>query len=313
VLDPALFNASFNSSAFNGSGYISLSWNVTRRFTLNPGIRYDYTGFTEQHTVSPRLSGSIALSDRHSINFATGIYYQDAAYSNIAGQQADNALRNERTIQSILGYKLQFSGDLKLTAEAWHKQFDDLVVQPNRVQSHLTNDGSGYAYGADLSLIKRLSRRYYGQVSYSYMKSVRNDHQGLGEYDYTFDVPHVVSLLASYKPNEKWILSAKFRYATGRPVDAFIVHENVLNDNSRLRYSQEITSVSGKRLDDFISFDIRADYKVQMRRSDLTLFLDVTDIQNTYNVNSELFIPMTGKVARVGLGMFPTFGVKLEL
>jgi hypothetical protein len=313
VVDPALFDATHNSTAFNGSGYISLSWNISRRFTLNPGLRYDYTGFADQHTLSPRVSGSVMLNDRHSINFAYGIYYQDAAYSFVAGQSSESKVRNERTIQSIVGYKIQFSSDLKFTAEAWHKQLDDLVVQRNTVQRFVTNDGSGYAYGADFSLVKRLSRKYHGQLSYSYMESVRDDNNGYGEYDYTFNIPHVVSLMASYNPNDRWILSTRFRYGTGRPIDDFIVHDNVLNDPDQMRYGQEITQVNGKRVPDFLSLDIRADYKVQMRRSDLTLFLDVTNIQNTFNVSREVFIPLTGEVTRTGLGMLPTFGVKLEL
>ncbi|WP_439490295.1 TonB-dependent receptor [Algoriphagus sp.] len=313
ILDPALYNASFENTAFNGSAYVSLSWNVTNRLTLNPGLRYDYTGFAEQHTISPRLSGSLTLGDRQSINFATGIYYQDVAYSNIAAQSFGDVIKNERTIQNILGYKMQFSGDLKFVAEAWHKQFDDLIVQPNRVESHLTNEGTGHAYGADFSLIKRLSKKYYGQVSYSYMQSVRDDNDGLGEYDFTFNIPHVFSALGSYKPNDKWVLSAKFRYSTGRPIDDYIVHENVFNDLSMLRYSQELTSRNGRLLDDFLSFDIRADYNIQMKRSDLTVFLDITDIQNTFNVNFEQFIPLSGQVSRSGLGMFPTFGLKIEL
>ncbi len=313
ILDPARYNASFENTAFNGSAYVSLSWNVTNRLTLNPGLRYDYTGFAEQHTISPRLSGSLTLGDRQSINFATGIYYQDVAYSNIAAQSFGDVIKNERTIQNILGYKMQFSGDLKFVAEAWHKQFDDLIVQPNRIEGYLTNDGTGHAYGADFSLIKRLSKKYYGQVSYSYMQSVRDDNDGLGEYDFTFNIPHVFSVLGSYKPNDKWVLSAKFRYSTGRPIDDYIVHENVFNDLSMLRYSQELTSRNGRLLDDFVSFDIRADYNIRMKRSDLTVFLDITDIQNTFNVNFEQFIPLSGQVSRSGLGMFPTFGVKIEL
>jgi len=313
IVDPTFFNASYDDNAINGSAYVSLSWQLAHWLTINPGVRYDYTGFTDQHTVSPRLSGSIAINDRHSINFASGLYYQDAAYSNIASKANSGGLKNERTIQSILGYRIQFSGDLKFVVEGWHKQFDDLVVQPNLLQSRLNNDGTGYAYGADVSLIKRLSRKYYGQVSYSYMKSRRDDRDGQGEYKYTFDIPHVFSLLASYKPNNRWIFSTKFRYSTGRPTDAYIVHDDVLNNEDRVRYSQEITARNGRRLPDFVSLDFRADYKLQMRKSDLTIFTDITNLTNQFNMNSELFIPMTGNISRVGLGMFPTFGVKLEL
>lgn len=313
VLDPSLYNSRFDDRAFNGSGYITASWRVSSRVTLNPGIRYDYTGFAEQHTVSPRLSGSILLSSKQSINFASGIYYQDAGLSDVAGQSAVNKLKNERTFQNILGYKYQFSNDLKLVVEGWHKQFDDVVVQPNRVQSALNNNGTGYAYGADISLTKRLSQNWYGAISYSYMESKRDDHNGLGEYDYTFSIPHNFSLLGSYKPNNKWIFSGKFRYSTGRPADEYIIHADVLNNPDMLRYSQEITAINGRRLNDYISLDVRVDYNVPMKRGVFSAFVDLANINNQFNVNTEVFIPNTGKVYNVGLGVFPSFGVRVEL
>ncbi|MCF0052474.1 TonB-dependent receptor [Dyadobacter sp. LJ53] len=313
ILDPSLYNSTFEKTAFNGSGYVAASWKVASGFTLNPSIRYDYTGFTEQHTVSPRLSGSVLLGDKQSINFSSGIYYQDAAYSDVAGQSGGNTLKNDRTFQNIIGYKYQFSGDLKLVVEGWHKQFDDLIVQPNRVQSYLNNNGTGYAYGGDVSVIKRLSQKWYGQVSYSYMQSKRDDNNGSGEYDYTFNIPHNFSLLGSFKPNEKWIFSGKFRYSTGRPIDAYIVHENVLNDPNKIRYSQEITAVNGKRLADYVSLDIRVDYNVPMKEGMFSAFVDLANINNQFNVNAEIFLPQTGRVFNSGLGVFPTFGVRVEL
>ncbi|MCM5527576.1 TonB-dependent receptor [Parasegetibacter sp. NRK P23] len=313
VLNPALYNARFDDNAFNGSGYVTLSWKVANGFTLNPGVRYDYTGFTEQHTISPRLSGSVLLNEKNSINFASGIYYQDAAFSDIAGQSAANNLKNERTFQNILGYKYQFSTDMKLVVEGWHKQFDDVVVQPNRVQSYLNNNGTGYAYGADISLTKRLSQKWYGQVSYSYKESKRDDNNGLGEYDYTFSIPHNFSLLGSYKPNNKWIFSGKFRYSTGRPADEYIVHADVLNNTDVLRYAQEITAVNGRRLNDYVSLDLRVDYNVLMKKGMFSAFIDLANINNQFNVNTEIFLPQTGGVYNVGLGVFPTFGVRIEL
>ncbi|MDC6385803.1 TonB-dependent receptor [Flagellimonas taeanensis] len=313
VLDPSLFNSRFDDNAFNGSGYINASWKVSNRFTLNPGVRYDYTGFTEQHTLSPRLSGSFALSEKHSLNFATGLYYQDAAYPDVAGQSDGNLLKNERSFQSILGYKIQISSDLKFIAEGWYKEFDDLIVQPNRAQSFLTNDGTGHAYGADISLTKRLSKNYYGQISYSYMESVRDDNDGLGEYDYIFSVPHTFSFLGSYKPNDKWIFSGKFRYSTGRPTDEYIIHEDVFNDPEMLRYSQEITAINGDRLADFISLDLRVDYNVLRSWGTFSAFVDLVNITNRFNVNMETFIPETGVISNIGLGVFPTFGIRVEL
>lgn len=313
VLDPSLYNSRFDDGAFNGSGYLTLSWKVTDAITLNPGVRYDYTGFAEQHTLSPRLSGSIILGTRHSLNFASGVYRQDALLSDVAGQSAANRLKNERTIQHILGYRYQFSSDLKVVVEGWHKQFEDVVVQPNRVQSALNNNGEGYAYGADISLTKRLSGKWYGTISYSYMESKRDDNNGRGKYDYTFSIPHNFSLLGSYKPDNKWIFSGKLRYSTGRPADEYIVHANVLNNPDMIRYSQEVTAVNGRRLDDYISLDLRVDYNVPMKRGLFAAFVDLANVNNQFNVNSEIFLPLTGGMYNVGLGIFPTFGVRVEL
>jgi hypothetical protein len=313
LLDPGLFNSAFNKSAFNGSAYIVLSWKAFKRFTLNPSLRYDYTGFARQHTISPRISGSYAITGKQSLNFASGLYYQDPEYIDIAGQPSGHRLKNESTFQNILGYKNQFANDLNLVIEGWYKSLDKLVVQPNSGQSYLTNNGTGYAYGADISLTKRLSKKYFGQLSYSYMETKRDDHDGQGKYDFTYYQPHAVSALLSYKPNDTWVFSAKFRYAKGRPTDKFITHSDIFNNTSFLRYSQEITTKNGDRLTDFISLDLRADYRIQLKKAGLTAFVDIVDANNRFNQNSANFQPLTGSVYYLGLAVFPSFGLRIEL
>lgn len=313
VVNPAQFNVRFDNEAFNGSGYATISWRVSDRLTLNPGLRYDYSGFNEQHNVSPRLSGSYLVSSKQSINFAVGIYYQDIAYSDVASQTAGNNLNSEEYIQGILGYKIQFSPDLKLVAEGWYKKMNNLIVQPNRFQSTINDEGTGYAYGGDINLVKRLSKKWYGQVGYSYMVSKRDNNDGLGEYNYTFSVPHSLNALFSYQPNKNWLFSGKFRYSTGRPTDKYIVHSNVFNDTNTLRYSQEIIATNGNRLPDYMALDLRVDYYVYMKRSTFSAFIDLGNISGRFNVNSEIFVPYTGQTFSQGLAVFPTFGLRLDL
>jgi len=313
ILSPSDFDGSMKDFAYNVSGYVDLSFKPFTWLTLNPGGRYDYTGFTKKNTVAPRFSGSVALDEKQSINFAAGIYYQDPEYQDIASQPAGHRLLNERTYQYILGYKFYFSPDLKFTGESWYKKLDHLTVQPSSGKSYLTNDGTGEAYGFDLSLIKRLSKKYHGQISYSYMHSTRDDHDGLGKYDYIFDLPHVISLLGSYEYSKKWVFSGKFRYTTGRPTDKYIVHNNVFNNPSFIRYSQEVTARNGERLADFISLDLRADYSFTRARIRYTAFFDVVDVLNRFNESSAIFQSLTGKTFSLGLAVFPTFGLRLEL
>ncbi|MEO6302860.1 MAG: TonB-dependent receptor [Bacteroidia bacterium] len=313
IILPDYFNSTYKNYTYNGSAYIDFSFKLFKIVALNTGLRYDYTGFTEQQTLSPRLSGSIALSQKQSINFATGIFYQDPLYQDVADQPKENKLKNEKTIQYILGYKNYFSQDLKLVVETWYKQLDDLVLRPKTGQIYLNNDGTGYAYGADFNLTKRLSKKYYGQVGYSYMQSIRDDHNGNGEYNFTYSQPHIASVLISYKPNNKWVFSAKFRYATGRPKDSYTIHYNVLNDPNTVRYSQEITGKNADRLNDYISLDPRVDYRVQVKKLAVTAFVDIVNILNRFNQSSEGLQPITGKRYYDGLGIFPSFGLRVEL
>lgn len=313
ILHPSDFNGGLKDFAWNVSGYMDLSVTLFNRLTLNPGIRYDYTGFSTQNTVAPRISGSLSVDEKQSINFSAGLYYQDPAYEDVASQPGARRLKNEQTLQYILGYRIYFTPDLKLTAESWYKEFDDLAVRPASGQPFLNNDGTGHAYGFDLSLTKRLSDRYHGQLSYSFMRSKRDDNDGLGEYDYIFSLPHVVSVLGSYQPNGRWIFSGKFRYATGRPTDRYIIHTNVFNDPLFMRSSQEIVEKNGDRLKDFISLDLRADYKFGPSKMRWTAFFDVVNVLNRFNESLEQFQPLTGRTYFLGLAVFPTFGLRIEL
>lgn len=311
LIRPDFFDAEYNAGALNWAAYVDYSAVFLKRLTLNLGVRYDYTGFSDQHTLAPRLSGSWQLNASSSINFSSGLYYQDPAYSAVADQPKTKPLKNEQTAQYILGYKKHVTPELKLTIEGWYKSFTGLIVRPVNGSSEQNNKGTGWATGLDASLTKRLSRNFHGQVGYSYMVSKRNDHNGLGDYDFTFSQPHAVNILASYKVGRHWIFSGKFRYSTGKPTYNYIIHNNVLNSPNTIRYSQEIIA-GQKRLPDFISLDLRIDYRFQIKKLGLTAFLDVVDVLNRTNAYQELFNPITGKTFYDGIAIFPMFGLKFE-
>ena len=202
---------------------------------------------------------------------------------------------------------------MKFTVEGWYKKLDQLIVRPVAGRVEQNNAGDGYAYGVDVNLTKRLTSKVHGQIGYSWMQSRRNDHDGYGEYDFTFSQPHQVNFLVGYKPGKHWILSTKFRYATGKPTSRYIVHNNIFNNPAQVRYSEEITAINTKRLPDFISLDIRADYRFQVKRLGLTAFVDIVDVLNRQNVNGESFNQILGTTYYDGISIFPSFGLKFQL
>ena len=312
VRPPEFVNARFdaNKNLFAAFGEWSIS--PVARFTANTGLRYEYNEFNGKSYLSPRLSATYRLNQQTRLNFAAGLYYQTPDFDVATATPLNEALENERAYHLIAGLTRYLRDDLKFTAETYFKLFDNLIVRPDRIQALRTNAGDGWASGLDLSLIKRFVGKFYGQVNYSYALSERDDHDGQGAYDADFNQPHIFNVLAGYEFNQSWAISAKWRYATGRPKDAFIVHTDVLNDPNMLRYSQEITTNNTDRLPAFHTFNIRIDSRRQLGRIAVVSFLDIVNLYNHLNVNEDRFLELNGKEDRRGFELLPTIGVKIE-
>ncbi|MBI3586212.1 MAG: TonB-dependent receptor [Ignavibacteriales bacterium] len=312
VVDPQNVNSSFVQNKLNANAFIDYKYDLTDRITIMPGLRYEYSGFNKNNYWSPRFSASYQLSDWTKLIAATGVYYQAPELRLFALDKQNEKLESEKAIHYILGVSTYLSDDIKFTAEAYYKDFTDLIVFPDRSTSLRNNAGSGYASGIDIGFVKRLSDQWYGQVNYSYSVSKRNDNNGNGEYDADFSQPNLFNILVGYELNKEWSFSAKWKYATGRPKDSYIVHENIFNNRNLMRYSKEITGNNNERLNDLHSLNVRVDYRYQFGNLAVVAFLDILNLYNRLNVSEEQFNEITGQSKGNGFQMIPTFGVKLE-
>lgn len=312
VRAPEFVNARFNANKNLFASFGEWSISPNKRLTINTGLRYEYNEFNGNSYFSPRLSSTYRLNKKMRLNFASGIYYQTPEFDVVTATPLNEGLHNERAYHLIAGLTRYVRDDLKFTAETYYKQFDDLIVHPDRTRPLRTNAGDGWASGVDLSLVKRFVDKFYGQINYSYALSERDDRDGQGAYNSDFNQPHIFNVLAGYEFNKTWALSAKWRYATGRPKDSFIVHENVLDDMSNLRYAQEITGNNADRLPAFHTFNIRVDSRRQLGKVALVGFLDIVNLYGHLNVNEDRFLELSGKEDRRGFEMLPTAGLRVE-
>ena len=312
VTTPEQSNSRYDDTRVQLSTFAEWALTPVQRLTVNAGLRHEYTQLNSRTNWSPRLSSTFRLTDQTRLNMATSVHFQPPDFEVFTAAAANGGLVNQRAIHFITGVSHYLRDDLKFTSEMYAKGFDDLIVHPDRANQVRTNDGDGWARGVDLSLIKRLVGKFYGQVNYSYAQSRRNDNDGLGSYDSDFNQPHIFSVLGGYEISKSWAVSAKWRYATGRPKDSSIIHEDVFNDVDKLRYSQELTGNNDDRLPAFHTFNLRIDQRTQLGRYALVGFLDVVNVYGHLNVNEERFLALTGKNEDRGFRVLPTGGVKLE-
>lgn len=312
VLDPQFFNSSFNGDALNASLFTNVQFSPFKNLVLNAGLRYDYTGFSEEGKVSPRLSGSYHISEKTSVNASYGIYFQDPLHIYIADNDGGK-LSPERSIHYIGGVKHYIRKDLKFTVEGYYRDLDELIVRDNSTINEVVNQGTGHSYGVDVSLVKRLSNKYNGQLSYSYSQTKRDNKDGLGEYDFIYSQPHLVNFLFSFQPNEKLVFSFKFRYSTGQPTNSSIIFEDVFSDPNLVRYGQELQGRNDIRNDDFFNIDLRVDRRFYLGKASLNWFAEIQNVLNRENAATRTFFERTGEYKPQALGILPTVGLRLEL
>ncbi|MGI9173883.1 MAG: TonB-dependent receptor [Rhodothermales bacterium] len=311
VVRPEDVNYRFDDAAINFAAYTSYEFGIGK-FMLTPGVRYSYSGFSTKSTVAPRLQVRYALAPQTMLSFATGVYYQKPLNPYVASAPANRSLRDEKSTHFIAGVTHQLRNDLKFTLEGYYKSLDD-VITPTATAGHvLTNDGDGWSSGFDAMLLKRFTGPYYGQVSYSFAVSKRNDHDGLGEYNAAYNQPHNFAVIVGYEISKNWFVTGRWKYAVGRPKDRFIVHENVLKNNETMRFSKEVTARNADRLSDFHLLSVRVDYRKQLGRFGLITFLELDNVYNRFNTYEDRFSELTGEEKGLGFGFLPNGGFTLE-
>jgi hypothetical protein len=283
------------------------------RFTLVPGLRYSYSGFSGTSELAPRLRVHHRVARRTALTLATGVYHQTPINRYIVAHPANRSLRDERSEHLIGGVTHQLSDDLTATVEGYYKRMDRLIVPVGPVGGASTNQGTGWSSGFDAILRRRLSGRYHGEVTYSRLVSRRDDGDGAGEYDAPFSQPHNFAARFGYELSDRWFVSSRFRYSAGRPKDRFVVHENVLGDADRMRYSREVVARNADRVPDFHMLNLRLDYRRRFGRVALVTFLDLENIYNRFNTYEERFSELTGQERPIGFGFVGNAGFKLEL
>ena len=313
VLQPEFVNSSFQSNGLRAATYGEYAFNLGDSFTVSPGVRYDWEGTTSESLWSPRVSANWSIDPRTRLSFATGIYYQRPLFLELAIDPSNVDLENEKSTQVVLGLGHYLSNGMRLSAEGYYQRLGNLIVIPDRTTGAATNSGEGYSAGLDLGLVRPLRDRWYAQVTYGYQIAEIDQNLGQGPFASDFNRPHTFNIFFAYELNDSWAFAGKWRYASGRPTDDYIVHADVFGNPSFLRFSKEITRRNVLRLPAFHTLNVRLDYRRRFGPVSLIAFVDFFNVYNHKNVNFLQWLEREGENKLSGLEAFPTFGIKFEM
>ncbi len=264
---------------------------------VNAGARFDYfSGIKKNTAVSPRFGISYALLSTTTLSASTGIYYQSPEYIWLTADPRNEELKFIKAIHYVAGIEHLFSPELRLSIEAYYKDYSNYPVStiiptyvlisggtengPNLMYGQAVSEGKGFSRGIDISLHKKLTGNgFYGMINYSLSESKVTGLVG-GEKPGSFDYRHNLTIIAGYQLTNDWLVGLKFRYTTGRPYTPY----DIALSTYAGRGVSDFNNFNGSRFKDYNRLDLRVDKKWNFKGWSIVSYIELQNVFNTENV-----------------------------
>jgi TonB family protein len=241
---------------------------------------------THSLTPEPRLSLRYAVNSALALRAAWGIYHQAAQPEDLSATFGNPGLRTSRAMHWVLGGTWEIVKGLSAELTSFYSSSNDLVVRsplPSPLSAQaLVQQGEGRAYGQQILLREELSKRLFGWLSYSIVRSERRAGPNAQYRAFDYDQTHVLTALVSYDIGAGFELGARVRYATGFPrtqvIDAFY-------DARRDTFQPVFGRQNAIRIPAFFQVDARVAKHFDIAKTTLDVYLEVQNV--TDQTNSE--------------------------
>lgn len=314
--DLSLKNISSNFFGF----YTKAIYSGIPKWTLKPGVRFDYFQPTKDFFIEPRIAARRALNESTDLKFSSGLYAQSPTAQEFSKEAGNPNLNSPRSIHFTIGSEKRFFESNKdkaftLSTNLYFKRLLQQVVQSSQfivengtyVAEKYNNGSSGKAYGLELMINGNLEPYTYS-LSYTLSKSVRTE--GGVTVPSSFDQPHNLNLIVGKNLSNNWKISSRFRFVSGTTLTP--VTDSVYDaDNSS--YIPIRGSLFSERASPFWQLDVRLDKKWIYNTWTLSMYLDIQNILNHRNIeNIQYSYNYKSREDVVGLPILPILGFKGE-
>lgn len=285
---------------------------------LVPGVRFDYSHPIDDWSVDPRLTARYTLTETTTLKAGVGHYSQRVQPDESDEVFGDPDIDLQHSVHVSAGFEQQFTEALSIDVQGFYKYLYALVspVESDgldafkQTQDRYDNDGKGRIYGMEILAKHQLVKRFFGWVSYTLMRSERQDHPGEDYRLFDFDQTHILTILAQYRLPSNWEIGLRWQYTTGNPRTP---SEGGIYDVDADTYVPYQGEVNSERLEDFHQLDVRVDKKWIWDWWTLTAYFELRNLYNRQNVEDYNYnFDFTDREAVTGLPLIPSLGLRGE-
>lgn len=298
---------------------------LDNRLILSLGFRADANSYSKDMSnlldqFSPRLSLSYGLTEKLSLNFNTGRFFQTPPYTTLGFRNNEDVLVNRnngisyiRSDHLVGGIEYKPDENSKFSVEGFYKYYNNYPFSVNDsvpISSKAADYGifgdeevlsisQGRSYGVEFLYRHKALSGFNVVVSYTFYKSefrkMNADLNLSSEYiPSAWDNRHLLNITATRKFARNWDIGLKWRFVGGAPYTPFDPEKSsyVLAWNAKGMPYPDYSRFNQLRLNAFHQLDLRVDKSYYFSNWTLRFYFDVA---NAYNFKAEVADRLTNK------------------
>lgn len=334
--------------------FVSDKFTLSSRFHLTMGLRYDHFTYSGGGAFSPRLALSYAIvPGSATLTLATGRYAQVQPFPYYFDRRDigyNRTLSDMRANHYVLGLDVVLGRGLKMSAETYYKEYDQVAVSEEFIYSAVDTfwsdrylpTGRRESYGIEFLLEQKQVEDVYGTVSLSLSRTRETDPRIpplVDRYASEFDYPLILTLIGGkvVKGVRTWLddspfflkypsyilplsdemeISFKFRYQTGRPYTPreFVGWKQIREGGVHWSRGAWVTSddYNSARYADYSRLDLQWLSRFYFSNWNINVYVALMNVLNRKNVFYQNY-RSDGTVETVHqFAFFPVVGIEAE-
>lgn len=325
--------------------YMQWQYKINNDLTLNSGLHYQYFFLNKTQALEPRVGIKWNFKPNQTVSMAYGyhsqmapvtVYFGEVQLSDGSYYSPNRNLDMTNSQHLVAGYDWTLSQNLRLKSEVYYQWISNAGVDGNKSNSFsilnqganfylwtpdtLSNDGTGYNYGLELTLEKFLTNGLYYLLTTSFYESKYKGSDGVLR-NTAFNGNFILNGLIGKEwalgkdPGKKkknqmlFLADVKVTYAGGQRYTPIQAEQQGANDwiphyDDENAYSQQF--------ENYFRTDLRVALKQNKRKISMEFALDIQNLFNVQNIYSQRFNTSTGEVDytyQMGILIIPQFKI----
>lgn len=283
--------------------YIQLTQEITPKFFATLGLRNSNARFGNFNVaqVSPRLNLEYDLAEKAILTASWGKFVQLPQGHEIIDDIGNSTLVMTQAEHRIVGIKFELSNLWSTQVEAFQKPMTKLVVSRDMPENY-ANEGKGLAEGFDVLLKRKWHDRSFGWISYSYLKTSREDKGQNTTRLFSGDQPHTLKIVYNQPFTgswQNWVWGTNLRLNSGLPYTEVTGRESKPVPGSSVSqascqanpgqngcyWSAVYGGVNKKRLPLYASLDLSMERKWHYTNADITARFELLNVTGLFRPN----------------------------